>query len=300
MAEAKHIEVIKQSVDFIEQNLTNSISVRDICEAVSNSTWEFQRLFRLYTGDSIGDYLRTRRLSMAARELIENPGQRILDIAVKYQFGSQEAFTRAFKRVYSLTPGEARVSPSKVRLTQKLPLTTAQLNHNLSDIQRTPSIVVIPAKLYVGREIEIESPFAESTQFVNAVADLWSKFNPIRKEIKGRIRGTGYGLVLSPGGNMTEDKFPYVAAVEVTSAADANQIPEGLKNFKTESQLYAVFEKRGLTDKTKMSLDYIYGYWLPQSGYVRTMGFDIGVYDHRVRLDRPESISSYCIPIAKA
>ena len=120
------------------------------------------------------------------------------------------------------------------------------------------------------------------------------RFNPLRKEIADRITGVGYGLVLSSSGTMTDDVFDYVAAVEVRTFAGQ---PDGLLQITTPEQLYAVFEKRGLADKSKMSLDYIYGYWLPYSGYTRARGYDFEIFDHRTRLDNPDSISFHCIPI---
>jgi AraC family transcriptional regulator len=291
----KHLEDIKKAIKFIEANLTEPISVQDVCDVSPISSWQFQRLFRLYTADSIGSYLRTRRLTMAASDLILHPDRRILDIAVEYQFGSQEAFTRAFKKVFGIPPGDAESFKGQLRLKQKLELTEDQLLHNLTGVQREPDFFQAPARSFVGMKIQIPSPFTDDLSYIPDVSNLWLRFNPRRKEITQRKQGVAYGLVLSPSGSMIEDTLPYVASVEVESNPAA--IPEGFELVEIKPQLYATFEKKGLADKTRMSMDYIYGFWLPQSDFKRAKGYDIEIFDHRLRLDQPDSVSVYCIPI---
>jgi AraC-like DNA-binding protein len=98
---------IHESLDFIEKNLTNTIRLEELSNIVYLSKYHYHRLFHALTGDSVKRYISKRRMAEAARELATTPS-RILDIALKYQFGSQEAFTRAFKRLYGMAPGEYR------------------------------------------------------------------------------------------------------------------------------------------------------------------------------------------------
>jgi AraC family transcriptional regulator len=296
MDHSRYFKMVSNAIDFIEGHLREPIGVQEVCAISRMSPWQFQRLFRLYTADSIGIYIRSRRLTCAALDLIRNPQRRILDVAIEYQFGSQEAFTRAFKKMFEVTPGEVTAFTGKMRLRQKVKLSDVQLEHNLKGIQRDPDFQVFPERSFLGREILIPSPFSDDTSYIQKVSDLWLRFNPERKNIANRVQGVGYGLVLSPGGAMFEDHFPYVASVEL-GGKTAVDLPVDLKFVKIPSHTYATFEKRGLADKTRMSLDYIYGFWLPQSGYRRALGYDIEIFDHRLRLDQPESVSLYCIPI---
>jgi len=292
----KHLEAIQLALEFIENNLTHPISVQDVCSTNPMSPWQFQRLFRLYTTDSIGRYLRTRRLTKAAVDLMQNPNSRILDVAIEYQFGSQEAFTRAFKKMFEVTPGEIAAFQGHMRLKQKLKLTNEQLLHNLVGIQREPSLVQFPARCLMGIEIQIPSPLTEDLGYVQQVSNLWLNFNPRRKEILNRKQGIGYGLITSLSQDMIDDTLSYMASVEINPNENP-PAPLEMKRVDLGPQLYATFEKRGLADKTRMSLDYIYGFWLPQSGFERTQGYDLEIFDSRLRLDQPDSLSIYCIPV---
>jgi AraC family transcriptional regulator len=297
MATENQLDLIKRAIDFIESKLTNPIAVEDVCAAVTNtSPWQFQRLFRLYTADSIGSYLRSRRLTSAAIDLLNHPQRRILDVAVEHQFGSHEAFTRSFKKMFEVTPGDVQSFKAEIRLKQKIKLSDNQLSHNLKGIQRVPVLVEFPTRAYVGMEIQIPSPFTDDFGYIDLVTEMWLNFNPRRKEVSHRKKGKGYALVRSPSGMMIEDTLPYVASVEI-DLKSPEPLPPGMKRFDMNQQLYACFETHGVADTTRMSLDYIYGFWLPQSGYKRATGFDMKIFDFRMRLDRPDSISTYCIPV---
>ena len=292
-----HQTLIKKAIEFIESTLAEPTSVDDVCEHVAFSKWEFQRLFRIYVGDSIGDYIRGRRLTEAANEIRTSASPiRLLDLAVKYQFGSHEAFSRSFKRQFGFAPSQSKDRFSEIRLVAKPVLTDEQLGHNLEGIAREPSIEAWSARHLVGIEAVIPSPFTEDGSFVGTVSELWMQFNPRRKEIKGRHRKIAYGLILNASEQMLDDELSYAAAVEVDQTSES-ELPAMMKSYQLSPQTYACFEKQGLADKTKLSIDYIYGFWLPQSPYRRANGIDVEIFDHRTRLDRADSTSTYCVPV---
>lgn len=98
---------IKNSIDYIENNLGKKISLTDIAKQSYFSEFYFHKLFRNVTGTTVMDYIRKRRLTEAAIDLVETE-EKITDIAFKYQFGSEESFSRAFKRMYGLSPRKYR------------------------------------------------------------------------------------------------------------------------------------------------------------------------------------------------
>ncbi|ARF16198.1 helix-turn-helix domain-containing protein [Sporosarcina ureae] len=102
-----HEKSIQRSLNFIEEHLTNELQINLLAEHVGYSKFHFQRIFRNIIGKSIAEYIRERRITQSARELITTD-QRVIDIAMTYQFNSQESFTRAFKKVYDMTPGNYR------------------------------------------------------------------------------------------------------------------------------------------------------------------------------------------------
>lgn len=103
MSDKMHFKTVRSSLDYIERNLTEQITLREVSVHSKFSTHHFYRIFYAVVGQTLADYVRRRRLAKAAGELIYS-NKRILDIALEYHFQSQEAFSRAFKKAYRLTP----------------------------------------------------------------------------------------------------------------------------------------------------------------------------------------------------
>ncbi|MNM45655.1 MULTISPECIES: helix-turn-helix transcriptional regulator [Clostridium] len=104
-----HDACIKKSIEYIEDNLDNKIELKELADKAFLSKYHFHRVFHSVVGEPVAEYIRKRRLKEAASELVTTDNK-IVDIALKYQFSSQEAFTKAFKRIYGVPPREFRTS----------------------------------------------------------------------------------------------------------------------------------------------------------------------------------------------
>lgn len=98
---------IKESIEYIEHNLGKKIELKDLADNAFLSKYHFHRIFHSVVGEPVAEYIRKRRLNKAADELL-NTDNKIVDIALKYQFNSQEVFTKAFKKFYGIPPREFR------------------------------------------------------------------------------------------------------------------------------------------------------------------------------------------------
>lgn len=98
---------IQKTIYYIEANLGEKLSVDELADMAGFSKYHFVRVFKQETGYRVFEYIRSRRMSKAAKQLLITK-YNILDIALMYQFESQEAFTRAFKKEYTLSPGKYR------------------------------------------------------------------------------------------------------------------------------------------------------------------------------------------------
>lgn len=94
---------IQNSIDYIENNLNEKIKLEHITDNAYISKYHYLRIFHSVVGVPIMEYIRKRRLSEAAKELKES-NIKIVDIAFKYQFNSPEAFSRAFRAMFSVSP----------------------------------------------------------------------------------------------------------------------------------------------------------------------------------------------------
>ncbi|AJA46511.1 transcriptional regulator, AraC family [Clostridium pasteurianum DSM 525 = ATCC 6013] len=105
---------IEKSIEYIERNLNKKIELEGLAEKAFLSKYHFHRVFHAIVGEPVGEYVRKRRLSEAASELV-NTDDKIVNIALKYQFSSQESFTKAFKKLYGIPPREFR--KNKINIT---------------------------------------------------------------------------------------------------------------------------------------------------------------------------------------
>lgn len=113
------LENISEAMDYIEEHLTDNITIQEVSDVAHYSHFHFQRLFQMLTGTTIGDYVRQRRLSLASRELITSD-IKIIELAYKYQYESPESFTRAFKKLFNVTPSAVRKHHLSVKYYPKL------------------------------------------------------------------------------------------------------------------------------------------------------------------------------------
>lgn len=116
------VDRMNQAMDYIEESLTGEISTAEIARIMACPYSVFQRSFAPITGMPLSEYIRRRRLSCAAYDL-QNTGQRVLDIALKYGYDSADAFAAAFKRMHGITPQEARSPDTSLKFYTRLTFT---------------------------------------------------------------------------------------------------------------------------------------------------------------------------------
>ncbi len=98
-----------EAIDFMEGHLTEPISMEEISQRAYCSSHHFQRMFHMLTGYTVAEYVRLRRLTLAAQELSSSTDVKVLDVAIKYGYESPEAFAKAFRRDHGLAPSDARI-----------------------------------------------------------------------------------------------------------------------------------------------------------------------------------------------
>lgn len=102
------VESIQKAIDYIEANLINTnLTTYDIAKAANSSIFHFQRTFFILTDHTVSNYIRRRRLTLAAQDLI-NTDKKVIDLALKYGYETPEAFTKAFRKQHGVSPTEAR------------------------------------------------------------------------------------------------------------------------------------------------------------------------------------------------
>ena len=104
------VESINNAISYMEDHLSEEITLNDIAEAVHISAFHFQKAFTIITDMSPAEYLRKRRLSQAGIEL-SNGNCQVIDVALKYGYDSPESFSKAFSRFHGVTPMQVKSFP---------------------------------------------------------------------------------------------------------------------------------------------------------------------------------------------
>ena len=100
-------QIVNQATTYIETHISEDINLEDIAKQCNVSYHYFSKTFTMMTGYTLKEYIRNRRITLASYE-VSNTTDRILDIAIKYGYSSNEAFSRAFKKIHGINPSNAR------------------------------------------------------------------------------------------------------------------------------------------------------------------------------------------------
>jgi AraC-like DNA-binding protein len=111
------IQSLSSAIQYIEQHLTEDIGTDDISSHAYASSAHFQHIFHMVIGMTIGEYIRNRRLSLAAQDLLQ-PGSRIIDVAMRYQYDTQDSFSKAFTRFHGIPP--SKINRGKIKIFHPL------------------------------------------------------------------------------------------------------------------------------------------------------------------------------------
>lgn len=268
-----YIARVRSAIDFIEQHLFDDISLQTVAGHVSVSAYHFHRLFSAITGESVADYIRKRRLTVAADELAATD-RAILDIALECRFESQESFTRAFKKMFGLTPGLYRKEGAGASFVTKPETTLDMILHLQGGISMEPRFETRDSEKVVG----LAGSFVPNS--FDKIAALWDRFNPRRNEILHTKPTYDLGVCGAriPGFKLSDEEFIYIACAPVT---EVENIPDGMVSYTVPACRYAVFTHKGHISKITHTVNYIWGTWLPKSSYKQAMSPDFELYDAR-------------------
>jgi AraC family transcriptional regulator len=117
----RNMAVLAAALEIVEQRLREPMTAEDLAKACYSSCSGLQKLFQFAFCCPVREYITKRRLTCASRQLVQSPAS-IMDIALEYQYGSPEAFSRAFKRFWGITPSEFRKTRRFTQLHPRLRL----------------------------------------------------------------------------------------------------------------------------------------------------------------------------------
>jgi len=281
-------EHIEKSIKFMEDHMKDNVTIEEIASQSGYSLYHFCRVFNLCMGVSVMEYIRARRLSLAATELFK--GRKVIDIAVDYGFETSGGFTKAFRKAFGYTP------------TQYVERKTGY-----SDVKSAcPAIVKRSAFKVAGYGIKTDITGASYTK---DIASFWSNYNGENLESKmykvlnpAKHGEVGLYVPLSEDGNAI-----YLLGVIVE---DFTNVGEDMLTVEIPNAEYAVFttnpvdtsndwEQKEFAEVIAGTWKYIFEDWFPGSGYVFDESkLDFEFYDERCH-HRQDTVMDIYIPVKK-
>lgn len=148
-----YAEYLQKSIDYIEENIRQPITIEACAEVAGFSKYHFYRLFTLFVGVPLMEYVRKRRLAYAMQDV--NRGRRIIDIALDFEYSSERAFRRAFQNEYGESPAKFRnkhyAIPEKLIMNQNKSIIWGgkTMEYNFSDVKIEKLDTMYVASSYV-------------------------------------------------------------------------------------------------------------------------------------------------------
>ncbi|MEK4935117.1 AraC family transcriptional regulator [Bacillus sp. FSL M7-1345] len=280
------------AMQYIEDNLTHEIDFKEVAKIALCSEFHFKRMFSFLAGISLSEYIRCRRLTLAAFEL-KDSNAKVIDVAIKYGYNSPDSFTRAFQNLHGITPSEAR---STIRSLKAYSPMTFQLS--------------IQGGNEMNYRIEEKEPF----QIIGIQKRVPIVFNGVNEEIASmwksldsqsietlkslsNIEPTG---IISASTNFSEGRMEEKGELDhyigVTTTKDC---PKQFKQLEIAASTWAIFEAVGpFPDALQNVWGRIYSEWFPSSNYELAEGPEI-LWNESKDVSSPNFRSEIWIPVLK-
>ncbi len=276
------MSIAERAVWHIEARLAEPLSLAELAGHCAVSTFHLTRAFRLPTGLSPIAYQRARRLSEAARQLAQGPDD-ILAVALDAQYGSHEAFTRAFIARFGIPPSMVRQARSLLNLTLTEPFA---MDKDLITDVAPPRIEDSPERIIAG----LSNRFTFETN--TRIPALWQECSAHLRSYPGDSHVATYGVCYDAS---DADEFSYMAGVEIKAKAEA---PSDLKTVTIAAGRYAVFEHSGHISDLRKTVYTVWNKALPESGLTYRPAPDFERYDKRYNPETGEGLVEIWMPVA--
>ncbi len=272
------IDGFQKSIEYIEENLSGTLDIEDIAAEAALSSFYYQRIFGAMCGMTVGEYIRARRMTLAAQELACSE-RKVIDIAVKYGYDSPDSFAKAFQRFHGISPAQARGTGVNLRSFAPLHIKITLEGGNMLDyniVEKAPFTV-----------IGIKKRFNTETNY-KEVPEFWNEWMSDTKGLKGM-----FGISTDMDGR---NFYYWIADLYMPW----DEIPEDCEVFQIPGGLWAQFQCRGpLPESLQKVNTQIWSEWLPAlQGYELAGNYSLELYLPPAE-DPADTVSYIWIPLKK-
>ncbi len=259
------IERLNEAITYIEEHLTEEIDYERLGKIACCSSYHFQRMFTYMAGVPLSEYIRRRKMSLAAVDL-QSTGIKIIDVAGKYGYNSPTAFNRAFQSVHGIAPSAVKNEGVSVKsfppVSFKLIVKGVEEMNYRIETKAAFRIVGVSVPL----EKDIEKNFA-------VIPRKWQEtaINGTLQKLTGLMDTQPMGVLGVSTCNDTEPWRYYIAVA-------SSQTDQDLEEYTVPAATWAIFPGTGTNQSIQELERRIVTEWLPTSGYEYGNAPDVEVY----------------------
>lgn len=253
-------EGITNAIAYIEDNLTADIDINEIAGKAYVSSFYFQKIFNVLCGFTVGEYIRNRRLTLAAQELCSSD-IKVIDAAMKYGYDSPDSFSRAFTKFHGVNPSAAREQGSNLNFFAPLKIKLTLEGGTMLEYKIVEkSQFTVMGRL---RRFQTETAYSEIPKF-------WKEH---MKSDEDKVVCGMYGICMDSDGK----NFDYLIA---DNYIPWNEIPDGYETRVIPAGTWAVFPCRGALPEALQDVNTkIWSEWMPSCKTYKLAGnYNIEMY----------------------
>ncbi|MCI8844686.1 MAG: AraC family transcriptional regulator [Oscillospiraceae bacterium] len=259
------VERLNQSINYMEEHLTSEVDYERLGQIACCSAYHYQRMFAYMAGVTLAEYIRRRKMSLAAVDL-QGKNEKIMDVAAKYGYSSPTAFNRAFQSIHGIAPSAVKGDGAAVKSFPPMTFSIAvkgaeEMNYRI-ETKEVFRIIGVSAPLY--KELE---------QNFTVVPQMWQEAasNGTIQKLAGMMDAPPAGLL---GVSACHDEEQWKYWIAVSSTKDCGEFEE----YTVPACTWAIFPGSGANLSIQNLEQRIITEWLPTSGYEYANAPDIEVY----------------------
>ncbi|MFZ5988798.1 MAG: AraC family transcriptional regulator [Bacillota bacterium] len=260
-------ERMKNALDYLEEHLEGSLDMEEAAKVTYSSPFHFQKMFHMLTGVTVAEYVRKRKLTLAAQELAASD-IRVLDVSLKYGYDSPESFSKAFRRVHGISPSAAREPGVSLKAYPRLSFHISLKG----DKDMNYKIVEKKAFKVFGKGISVTTKDGENFK---RIPQFWCDCHAdgFCERLCSMKGGELLGICMN---DYKDEKFSYLIAREKTEDI---LLPEDMNEWVIPAATWAVFESIGpMPTAIQKVWERIYSEWFPATGYEQAEAPQLEVY----------------------
>lgn len=263
------LQAMNEALDYIEENLTAEIHVEEAARRAGCSQYHFRRMFAYLAGIPLSEYIRRRRLTLAAFDL-RSDDCRVIDAAVRYGYSSADAFSRAFQSLHGVSPSEARSCGTSLKAYPRMTFYLSvkggiEMNYRIEEKEAFRIVGLMKRVPIVFNGVNPE------------IASMWASLN---EDIIGQLKSLSNidpRGIISASTNFSEGRMEEKGELDhYIGAATTKDVPDNMDCLEVPALTWAVFTAVGPFPQTlQETWGRIYAEWFPAANYELAEGPEI-------------------------